>query len=440
MHTLFFYINTAIIYPATIWFFFTRQLTLRIPGKWFLLFCILQQDLKVLLMAYDVLVQKLPLLNLFTFFDDMLLTVMILVLFQEILQEKVFIYCMTLLLQTLPAMGIVLLCSRLIDSGSLILRLVSLLVWYLGYYFFIQFIIFLNGKFLERFRLRSISQQKRLSGILFLFYYGCEMAGLFTTIEALSPAGGAPQIWHILTFVAIAACGGAMIIAVFNYYEDAHLQQELQMIRAEKDMDYQQLQRQERSLDALHKLKHDQQNHLLILQGLLERGETADADLYVTDLIGRNEKTAKCWSLNRVADVVLSDTAQRCEASGIRFNVEGQMPVQTGIETADLSALLFNLLDNAVEAAGKTEEGNRFVSVSFTIKAEQLILVIRNSAVSRDIESINMGISSKADSKGHGLGIKIVKEIISHYDGLLEYKTADAVVAVNVILHCPQIG
>jgi signal transduction histidine kinase len=380
MHTLFFYINTAIIYPATIWFFFTRQLTLRIPGKWFLPFCILQQDLKVLLMAYDVLVQKLPLLNLFTFFDDMLLTVMILVLFQEILQEKVFIYCMTLLLQTLPAMGIVLLCSRLIDSGSLILRLVSLLVWYLGYYFFIQFIIFLNGKFLERFRLRSISQQKRLSGILFLFYYGCEMAGLFTTIEALSPAGGAPQIWHILTFVAIAACGGAMIIAVFNYYEDAHLQQELLQIRAEKDLDYRALQRQARSLEALHRMKHDQQNHLLILQGLLERKENAEAGTYVAELIGHNELTAKRWSLNNVADVILSDTAQRCETAGIRFSVEGQMPVQTGIETADLSALLFNLLDNAVEAAEKAEEGNRFVSVSFTVKAEQLILVIRNAA------------------------------------------------------------
>jgi signal transduction histidine kinase len=440
MHTLFFYINTAIIYPATIYFFFTRQLTLRISRKWFLLFCILQQESKVLLMAYDVLIQKIPLLNLFTFFDDMLLTVMILILFQEILQEKVFIYCMTLLLQTLPAMAIVLLCSRLIDSGSLILRLISLLVWYIGYYFFIRFIIFLNQKLLARFRLRSISQQKRLSGILFLFYYGCEMAGLFTTIEALSPAGETPQIWHILAFVAIAACGGAVIIAVFNYYEDAHLQQELQMIRAEKDMDYQTLQRQERSLDALHKLKHDQQNHLLILQGLLERGETAEADRYVTDLIGRNEKTAKRWSLNRVADVILSDTAQRCETSGIRFDVEGQMPIETGIETADLSSLLFNLLDNAVDAAGKTEKGNRFVSVSFTCKAEQLILVIRNAAVSSDIESISKGISSKADRKGHGFGKKIVKEIVSHYDGLLEYKTAEGVVAAHVILHCPQIG
>jgi hypothetical protein len=158
MHTLFFYINIAIIYPATIYFFFTRQLTLRISRKWFLLFCILQQETKVLLMAYDVLGQKIPLLNLYTFFDDMLLTAMILILFQEILQEKVFIYCMTLLLQTLPAMAIVLLCSRLIDSGSLILRLISLLVWYIGYYLFIRFIVYLNRKFLARFRLRSISQ------------------------------------------------------------------------------------------------------------------------------------------------------------------------------------------------------------------------------------------------------------------------------------------
>jgi signal transduction histidine kinase len=395
---------------------------------------------KVLLMAYDVLIQKIPLLNLFTFFDDMLLTVMILILFQEILQEKVFIYCMTLLLQTLPAMAIVLLCSRLIDSGSLILRLISLLVWYIGYYFFIRFIIFLNRKFLARFRLRSISQQKRLSGILFLFYYGCEMAGLFTTIEALSPAGGAPQIWHILAFVAIAACGGAVIIAVFNYYEDAHLQQELQMIRAEKDMDYQTLQRQERSLDALHKLKHDQQNHLLILQGLLERGETAEADRYVTDLIGRNEKTAKRWSLNRVADVILSDTAQRCETSGIRFDVEGQMPIETGIETADLSSLLFNLLDNAVDAAGKGRRRKPFCLGFLHVQSRAVDPGDPQCSCQQRYRIDQKGISSKADRKEHGFGKKIVKEIISHYDGLLEYKTAEGVVAAHVILHCPQIG
>jgi signal transduction histidine kinase len=440
MHTSFFYINIAIIYPTTIYFFFTRQLTLRISKNLFLLFCIIQQEIKVLLMAYDVLVRKLPLLNLFTFFDDMLLTVMILILFHETLQEKIFVYCVTLLLQTLPAMAIVLLCSRLIDSGSIILQLISLLIWYVGYYVTIRFIIFLNRKFLDRFRLRSISQQKQLSGTLFLFYYGCEMAGIFTTIEALSPSKGAPQIWHILTFVAIATCGGAIIVAAFNYYEDTQLQQELRIIRAEKDLDYQTLQRQERSLDALHKLKHDQQNHLLILQGLLERGEVKEAGSYITELIGRNEKTAKRWSLNRVADVILSDTAQRCELSGIRFEAEGQIPVQTGIETADLSALLFNLLDNAVDAAEKAEEGNRMVSVSFSVKSEQLIMVICNSADHISIESANRDISTKPDREEHGFGVKIVKEIISHYDGLLEYEGADGMVTVRVILHCPQIG
>jgi signal transduction histidine kinase len=436
MHTLFFYINTAIIYPATIYYFFTRQMTLRVSKKWFMLICILQQDIKVLLMAYDVLVQKLPLLNLLTFLDDMLLTLLILLLFDESVWEKVFIYCTTLLLQTLPAMGIVLLCSRLIDTGRIGYRILSLIIWYAGYYAFIRFIIYLNRKLLSRFRAWKSPSQRRLAGVLFLFYYACEMAGLFTSIEALSAGShNTPHIWQILTFVLFAACGGAVILASFNYFEDARLQQELRLIRAEKDLDYRAMQRQERSLEELHKMKHDQQNHLLILQGLLERGESKEADSYIAELIGRNEQTAKRWSLNKVADVVISDTAQRCESAGIRFQAEGQIPAQTDMEAADLSALLFNLFDNAAEAAERAGMEKPFVSASFAVKAEQLILVIRNSAAPADIQSIRNGLSSKPDKVNHGFGTGIIQEIVSQYEGILETESDDCSMTVRIILH-----
>jgi signal transduction histidine kinase len=363
MHSVWFYIGIAFIYPATIYFFFGRLLTLRISRPAFLMICILQQECKVGLMAYSVLVKTLPYLNILTIADDFLLLFLVLMLFQEDLPEKMFVFCMVMFLQTIPALPIVYFSSKLLDRTSVPLYSILILcLWAVIYYIFIVLLIAVIGRFQKSFCSMKYKNRRTLATALMMVYYLIEAAGLFTTIDALMSVPREAEFWHIGVMFLIAMLGAAVFYVFLSHMEDARLSRELEIIREQKNLEYKTMQIQERNLDALRKLKHDQQNHLLTIRMLLERNETKTAAEYVGGLIGTNERTAARFSANKVADAVLADASLRCEGENIRFSVEETLPEKIGIAPEELSSLLFNILDNAINAAAGNADGEAWVT------------------------------------------------------------------------------
>ena len=93
------------------------------------------------------------------------------------------------------------------------------------------------------------------------------------------------------------------------------------------------------------------------------------------------------------------------------------------IDDIDLSVILGNLIDNAIEAATKENE-EKYVHIQISQIKEMLVIKILNS-FSKDEISYE---STKNNSELHGIGLKSVKHIVDSYNGNFTIELKDGCV------------
>ncbi|MBQ6554764.1 MAG: GHKL domain-containing protein [Firmicutes bacterium] len=183
--------------------------------------------------------------------------------------------------------------------------------------------------------------------------------------------------------------------------------------------------------EQLRRTVHDCKNHLFTASELLEQNKTDEALQYLKSVAGGLERPYKTYLQNNIADIVISRKAEAAEKKGIDFTVSGVLG-NVGIDRADISSLLSNLLDNATEAAEKCENG--FVRLKAKIQGEYVYISAANSISAplklRDGELV----TTKPDPREHGMGIKIIKNIVARYDGEFDFNAENATMTVYVLL------
>ena len=127
-----------------------------------------------------------------------------------------------------------------------------------------------------------------------------------------------------------------------------------------------------------------------------------------------------------ITDTILHHKQQYCESLGISFHKEiQQIPIEF-MTTLELSSLLTNLLDNAIDAASHYAETKAavkpvpFVSIeSFVIKGVWILKVANSKA--DNLNPIANGMTTtKKDSKNHGMGTEIIRTITDRYNGVIK--------------------
>lgn len=105
--------------------------------------------------------------------------------------------------------------------------------------------------------------------------------------------------------------------------------------------------------------------------------------------------------------------------------------VYTGyfIDDIDMNTILFNLIDNAFEAATLTDERK----VSLKLREVKGIVYISILNTKENMHT-NLYKTSKKDKDNHGLGIGIVEDVIKDYQGKIDYKDQGHVMEICLTL------
>lgn len=199
----------------------------------------------------------------------------------------------------------------------------------------------------------------------------------------------------------------------------------------------QQLYLQQHTLEEIEKesnsykiLRHDLKNHILCIQVLLQNQEYEKASQYLSEL------NNSAWiplinSGNKVVDAVLSSKLAYAKSRNIPIYIEAYLPDKIGIMDFELCSILSNLVDNAIEASERVMNPD----IKLKIRAVNNYLLISvsnklsgNVKIRPDFETI------KADRKNHGLGISIIKGIVSNYKGNISFSIKDGYFQASVIL------
>lgn len=174
-------------------------------------------------------------------------------------------------------------------------------------------------------------------------------------------------------------------------------------------------------------LRHDMKKHLTFLrQSISDKG----AAEYLDSLIGQQQALSPVvQSRNQALDIILNAKLGEAAGKGIAVEViQADAPESLPLPDAELCALMMNLLDNAIHAAGKTEKP--FLRLDMHQKDGFFVFVCENAATPEPLEK---SAEKKAASQ-HGLGMKIMEQIITRHGNLMEVERLSGSYRVTIVL------
>lgn len=182
-------------------------------------------------------------------------------------------------------------------------------------------------------------------------------------------------------------------------------------------------------------LKHDMGNHITMIEGLYARQEQQEAKDYIRRLKEQFAETAGgIKSGNPVTDVILTEKEKTARQRGIQFSCDFHYPEGTALNVFDVSVILSNALENAIEAAERCEDP--YISVISYRKKNACIIEITNkiaAAVSIDPDS-GLPPTTKVKKEGHGLGLHNIRKMVQKYQGDIDIEQSDDRFILSVML------
>lgn len=166
-------------------------------------------------------------------------------------------------------------------------------------------------------------------------------------------------------------------------------------------------------------LRHDMASHLRILR---EKAGTdaPQVTAYLDELMAQNQNIRPVVrSGNEMLDLLLNGKLADAIQTGIHMDICcADMPGRLPLTDAELSSLIINILDNAVQAAAQTAEGS--VRLDIHCKNDFFVLACENSATNRGNRS-----RRKESLPAHGWGRKIVEQIVERHGGIIKVKQGE---------------
>lgn len=169
--------------------------------------------------------------------------------------------------------------------------------------------------------------------------------------------------------------------------------------------------------------KHDFHHHLQTLKGQLVAGEVDRALAYIEKLDDQLMNVDTLLKTGNVSlDAILPAKIAQAKAEGIAVNVKANVPDSLTISDLELSIVVGNLLDNAIEAC-RSVSGDRFIRLFISMKGTMLYFSMLNSAGEKRTKTAGLFASRKDGI--HGFGLRRAQAILEEHGGWVKYNSEE---------------
>ncbi|MFT4104975.1 MAG: GHKL domain-containing protein [Lacrimispora sp.] len=176
---------------------------------------------------------------------------------------------------------------------------------------------------------------------------------------------------------------------------------------------------------SIREQRHDMNNHFCAIKGLAMQQKEEDLMEYIDSLIDATQMPkAGINCKDAVIDAMINSKLYLAAQQHTKMEVSVNLPSTLPINQMDLTIILGNLLDNALEACIKLPAKERFVHIAINSKHDVLTIDVTNTYNTQDIDIRDGKVySTKKDKIWHGIGLNNVKRAVEKYNGILEYNT-----------------
>ena len=169
--------------------------------------------------------------------------------------------------------------------------------------------------------------------------------------------------------------------------------------------------------------KHDFHHHLQALKGQLEAGQVERAIAYITELDKNLQGVDTLLKTGNVTvDAILSAKIAQAKAAGIHTTVEANLSDSLTLSDLELSIVIGNLLDNAIEAC-REAEGEKFLRLTLRMKGNMLYFYLLNAAGAKKKKVGTLFRTGKTGA--HGFGLHRAETILRQHGGWVKYNSEE---------------
>lgn len=169
--------------------------------------------------------------------------------------------------------------------------------------------------------------------------------------------------------------------------------------------------------------KHDFHHHLQTLKGQLKAGEVDRAVTYLAELDDNLQRVDTLLKTGNVTvDAILSAKLAQARAEGVAVTVQAGLPDTLTLSDLELSIILGNLLDNAIEAC-RDALGEPFLRLTLCMKGKMLYCYLLNAAGKKKVKVGSLFRTGKGGA--HGFGLHRAETILKQHGGWVKYNSED---------------
>mgnify|MGYP001127325765 FL=1 len=202
---------------------------------------------------------------------------------------------------------------------------------------------------------------------------------------------------------------GLAIKNILSIRRNGELQSFMQMQKEQYDY-------QLRQSVAVRRFKHDIINHVGALRELVNQKKTEDAKEYIDTIWNIQEGfDLKIHTGDSFLDVIMNYYLYLAAKQSIKFAVSGKLVGKMHLEMFDITTLMGNILQNAMEATIKADDPK--IQVEFIEHKKEFFIVVSNSVVEKPNIKKDFFMTSKRDKMNHGFGMKNIVAVVEKYYG-----------------------
>jgi len=181
--------------------------------------------------------------------------------------------------------------------------------------------------------------------------------------------------------------------------------------------------------------RHDQKNHLISISNLAKNeGDKTVAD-YVDDILKVESNVDSILGINnKIMSALINFNISRMEKNDIEFACNIDLQPELHVSDVDMTIIMGNLLDNAIEACLNVEDKSRYIDIDIVCGYGRIDIMMKNSS-NGNIEIINNHIQSgKKDKDNHGYGLDNIRKTVEKYNGYFKISSVNSEFIAEILL------
>lgn len=180
--------------------------------------------------------------------------------------------------------------------------------------------------------------------------------------------------------------------------------------------------------------RHEFNNHVACIHGLINEDNQVEAKNYIQGVIKKANDLDNIVQVHHpIFSALFNYKLSSAQSKGIKTNLDIHLPEIINVEAIDLSILLSNIIDNAVEENERLAIDNKYLNIRIASNGAYLVFEISNPT-DKETFQLSKYKTSKNDDANHGFGLMNIVHVIDKYDGFIDTVVTEGEFTLKIAL------